>query len=77
MSAATVDFELVRITGNYCFYAVHPHHGAVGFTPAVVVGYGGQTLHELRAQGWKPGALVDIELDATGRVLSAMMHSKH
>lgn len=76
MSAATVEFELFRITNNLCFYADHPQHGIVGFTPAVVVGYGGQTLRELHSQGWKLGALVDIELDATGRVRLAALHAK-
>ena len=77
MTPSTAKFELVRITSNQCFYAVHPQHSAVGFTPAVVVGYGGQTLRELHAQGWKPGALVDIELDATGRVQWAKLHPLH
>lgn len=73
----TIEFELVRITGNHCFYAYHPQYGAVGFTLSVLSGYAGETLGELHAQGWKPGALVDIELDATGRVRWARLHPLH
>lgn len=77
MSASTVDFELVRITPMHCMYAVNPEHAVVGFTPVQVVGYLGETLRELHALGWKPGAIVAIELDTCGRVLSARLNTLH